>query len=394
MLVLVIAVLVVLAVLLTSALVFPPSTPASSNVPQSFFTAVSAAENLSEVTPGGPWLLHGVEGSDVTTHFGIQVEFGSDCSYLSGTGYDSIEPYTGNYSNGELVNWVFIYHNAKETQFLVLTDDGGPASNIGILSVSGCSGESIMPPVIPSVVIDTTQVAAALVHNVLAERFIASNPVANSSFTLVNRGSPFGWVWEVGYQTCQVGDYGPTTGNEVQAVVNATTGDVDNISTASGVSSCSGHSATTPLGSVFGLFYPTEAMCPTGDTYLVNGCRGGDAIYRVGIAYSQPVAHLGDLLLQVETSTGVVLSLSEGVGGFGVLNGSSEAVAESAASPTLSMNGWTFPLGSPATNATVLSNTFSEFVVDLGPSSPYGHGYVLLVTGTGPMSGAFSENLP
>lgn len=392
-----VAALVVFAVLFTGVVVISPQHSVSSYEPQPFSAAESAADNLSGATPGGPWLLHGVQGSDVTVPFGIQAQFGSTCEYSSGTGYDSIEPYTGNYSNGQLGNWLFFYHNAKDTEFLVVADEGGRTSNIGVVSLSTCGPGTTIPPEIPHTVLDSPQVATALHSNILVERFIGSNPIANSSFLLVDLGAPWGWVWQVGYQTCQVGSYGPWTGNDVEARVNATTGSIENISSAAGVSSCTEHPITTPIGPVFGLFFPTEATCPAGDTYAGNGCRGGDAIYRAWVDYAQSPVDLGNLLLQVETSNGTVLTLSDGVGGFAVLNGSLDLVAESAASPTMSMTGWTFPPGSPATNATVLKNGFgyaSEFEVDLGPSSPYGLGYVLVVSGTGPLSGTVSENLP
>jgi len=390
-LVIAVAAIVVVSLALTGVLPLFPAASSTSYTAQAFSPAVSAANNVSASTPGGPWSLRGVQGADTTIPTSIQV--GSNCGFQSGSGTESFGSYTGNYSNGELDSWTFLYENPGNTQFLVVEDNGGHASAVGVSS-SNCDQNKGSVPVNPEGVIDSPRIATTLLHNLLVERFIASNPIANSSFLLIDLGPPTGWVWEVGYQTCQVGGYGPFTGNDVEAIVNATTGVLNNISSATGVSSCAGHATPTAIGSVFGLFFPKEATCPPGDSYAVNGCQGGDAIYLVGVAYAQSVAHLGNFFLQIETSDGKVLTLSQGVGGFAILNGSTDAVAESTAGPTLSMTGWTFPAGSPANNSTVLENGKSSIVVDLGTSIPYGLGNFLVVNGSGPLSGTFGENLP
>lgn len=392
LLVIVVAAIVVLTLVFSGVLVIFPKGSQTTTELQPFSVAVSSADNLSAATSGGPWSLHAVQGSDVTIQSGIQV--GSDCDYSSGSGYDSIKPYAGNYSDGELANWLFIYLNAEGTQFLVVADEGGHASDIGIASESSCAVAATSPAVNPSIIVDSPAVAEALGQNLLVERFLASDPIANSSFLLIDQGGATGWVWEVGYQTCQVGNYGPWTGNDVQATVNATSGEVETVRSATGSTSCTGHSAMTPVGSVFGLFTPVEQACQAGDTFAANGCRGGDFCYAIQVDFDQSAAPLGDLLLEVETSRGAVVNLPEGVGGFAILNGSSDLIAESTPSSVLSMTGWTFPVGSPATNSTVLENGLSTVLVDLGPSSPYGLGYLLLVNGAGPLSGTFSENLP
>lgn len=392
--VILVAVLVVLALVFTGVLVVLPQSSPGPGEPQPFSTAVSAADNVSASTSGGPWTLHGVQGSDVTVHFGIQV--GSNCGFTSGNGFDSIQPYTGNYSNGTLANWLFFYQNPKATQFLAVADDGGHTSNIGISGSSGCGLNNNTPPVNPSVVVDSTQVAATLLHNLQVERFIASNPVANSSFLLLYKGEIGGWMWQVGYQTCQVGNYGPlgAVGDSLQAFVNATTGTVDEIYSALGVGSCSGAPTQTyPVGTVLGFGLATLSTCLTGYTYAANGCHAGDWTYLVPLVVAQQVVTYGSITFQVEGPNGAVVTLAGQTGGFAAfafLNGT-ELLAESPASSLLSMTAWTYPSGSSASNSAHFDDSV---LIDMGSENPEGSGYMFVVTGQGSLYGTFTIGLP
>lgn len=387
-LVAVVTVLVVLSLVISGVFV-PSSGPSGGGAPQPFSVAVTAADNVSGSVPGGPWSLRGVQGSDDTVRSGIQ--FGSNCEYSEGTGSYSIGPYAGNYSNGKIENWIFYYVNAKDTQALLVADDGGHASMVGIASPVSCLVGPTIPPITPGTIIDSTRIATTLLANLLVERFLASDLIANASFRLVPLGGPLGWVWEVGYQNCQIGDFGPA--NTVEATVNATTGTVYEVSSTSGVSSCAEPPSSTPIGYEFELFWPTLGTCAAEDSYPLNGCQGGDYMYQVTVVYDQSAARLGDLRFEVQSANGTVVHLPRGTGGFAVLNGTLRAVAESPLSPTLSMTGWTFPSGSSASNTTQLSNG-QIIELDMGPGSPSGQGYVLVVNGTVGLSGTFSETLP
>ncbi len=387
-LVAVVTVLVVLSLVISGVFV-PSSGTSGGGAPQPFSVAVTAADNVSGTAPGGPWSLRGVQGSDDTVRSGIQ--FGSNCEYSEGTGSYSIGAYSGNYSNGEIENWIFYYENAKDTQALLVADADGHASMVGIASPVSCLIGPTVPPIIPGAIVDSTRIATTLLANLLVERFLASDLIANASFMLVFLGGPLGWVWEVGYQNCQISDFGPE--NTVEADVNATTGAIDEVSSTAGFSSCSVLTSPTPLGYVFELFWPTFGTCAAEDSYPLNGCQSGDYVYLVQGEYHQSAARLGDLRLEVQAANGSVVHLPRGTGGFAVLNGTLNAVAESPLSPTLSMTGWTFPSGSSASNTTPISNSQS-IELDMGPGSPYGQGYVLVVYGTGELSGTFSETLP
>lgn len=387
------AVVVAAIVVLAGVIFLSPASSSGPFRPVSFSVAESAATNVSSSTPGGPWTLLGATGVDGTTGVSTSVQW-PGCDYISGTGFDSGRPYLGNYSSGQLANWLITYFDPGRTQFLVIEVDGGHASNIGVASGSCGAG---VGPAVSSNVIDSTQVAAALLRSIQVERFLGTAVSANASYALVDLGGGIGVVWQVSYETCAIAASGPFAGvgSDVEATVNATTGRiVDLRSSLASSPSCAEPPATVPIGSVFGAEVHGLLTCPSGDTYVGNGCRAGDYAYEIGIAYVQTAVTFERVLFEVETATGGVVNLGPVDGGFAIVNLSGAVLAESTPGPLLSMTGWTFPVGSPATNTTPLNMVNDLIVIDMGTSAPSGEGYLFVTNGVGSLSGSATIDLP
>jgi archaeal type IV pilus assembly protein PilA len=143
---------------------------------------------------------------------------------------------------------------------------------------------------------------------------------------------------------------------------------------------------STPIGSAFSAGTATPSKCATGTSYATNGCGSGDYIYTVAIASS--TVTFGSVLFEVQTSSGSVLTLTAGTGGFTVESTTNAIAAQSPNGATLAMTTAFTPV-SPLTSSSSLTSLYT-IVIDMGTANPAGQGYSFVVLGTGSFSGSTS----
>ncbi len=163
---------------------------------------------------------------------------------------------------------------------------------------------------------------------------------------------------------------------------------------------------STPIGSAFTAGNPTASSCATGLTYAAasatgkGGCLAADYIYTLTVETS--TISMDSALFEVKTSSGSILSLPAGVGGFSVMNIQGEVVAQGplgtaaaamAMSTTLGFPTFTGSTtacnGAACSSSTTLTSIYT-IVIDMGTSNPTGLGYEFVAVGTGSFSGTTS----
>jgi hypothetical protein len=134
-----------------------------------------------------------------------------------------------------------------------------------------------------------------------------------------------------------------------------------------------------PIGTALAFETPAGGLCPTNDTFAVDGCQGPTHFeYQVHVAES--TVTLGTFDLLVQTPTGGTDYASGGLG-FAIVGPSDTLVAEgSSEGGLMSMNAtWTYLDGNgPSTPLTNLDT----IVIDMGPQNPGGLGLALVAAAT------------
>jgi hypothetical protein len=378
----VIVVVVVVIAVLAIGHIGPFASPATSNATLDYASAASDAGSVANSSSGGPWSLELVDGADVTQSY-TETTLTSGCTISGGTGQISLNAYSGNYSNGQLENWLFLYTDGVAGSALAVEVAGGHASEVGVLKSGGsCTITGLGLPPIRANAIDSTRVSSLLLAETSVEAYVHATAVSNASFTLLNSVA-VGMEWLVEFTGCSVLGIGggPSSATEVVADVNATTGAVASL-VASGVPvGCSGASPT-PIGAAFAVGNPVAGTCAAGDTYATQGCKAGDYIYTLTVESS--TVTFGSVAFEVRTATGAVLT-TPGAQGFAILSDTG-AVAALGATPSGSLvsTGWAFP-GS-VTNSTALSTLYT-ITIDMGTTDPAGQGYTFTALGMGAYDG-------
>ena len=383
----VVVVVVVAGLILTGIIPLLPGSSSSSGVATpSYSSAESSAAAVAGSAPGHPWTPVFAEGLDLIHSYSNSTPI-PGCPFTGGSDTLSFAAYGGNYSNGQLSNWVFVYVNSAATSELAVQVSGGTASEIGTVSVSSTCHLSLAPvKPLGNNVVDSTHVATTLLGSAVVESFVHSYSTANAVYALVTIGSE-GLVWTVTYSGCPITGYGggAATGATVEAELNASTGEiVGTVYSSPSSTSCSGGSHGNPIGSAFAVGNPTTSMCPSGDTWANNGCVAGDNVYILTIESS--TITLADVLFEVKTATGAIADLP-GAQGFSIWNITGGTVAESStSSPILNMTGWSFPSGSHFNDSSPLTTLYTIWI-DVGTTSPVGLGYAFVALGQGSYTG-------
>jgi len=146
----------------------------------------------------------------------------------------------------------------------------------------------------------------------------------------------------------------------------------------------------TPLGTAFAMGNPQLTTCPSGDSFAIDGCNGGDYAYLVTIESS--TVEFGNVLFEVHTASGGNFSVLPGSGGFALTNVTGAAAAEINSTQMgnelwMSTNWLTY--GSGYFPSTPLTNLFT-IVVDVGTTDTAGIGLTLVAVGSGGYSGQTS----
>jgi hypothetical protein len=148
-----------------------------------------------------------------------------------------------------------------------------------------------------------------------------------------------------------------------------------------------------PIGASFGVGSPILETCPTGSTFVAQGCTSGDYAYTVVIEFS--AVYFDNVRLAVVTSAGANYSVSPS-GGFSVLAVNASVAAQTSSAQmggVLAMpTSWqSYAAGTHP--STPLVTTYS-IVIDVGTADPTGMGLILQVYGNQGYSGLISLALP
>ncbi|HTS33158.1 MAG TPA: hypothetical protein VMI55_04375 [Thermoplasmata archaeon] len=394
-LVVVVAVVVVVAALLgavASGWLSFSTSGTGTGASTSYASAESIASSTAAQVYPGPWSLYAVIGADDRQAYtNSSLGASSGCKVTGGTDVLSLPATSGNYSDGDLSAWIFAYVSTTNDAQLAIEVTGSHATELGVARGASCGSPSALLPV-PTGALDSTQVAKILLGDSEVEAFLHDYTSANASYTLLNpRGGNVGASWGVEYTVCGLNVLGVpqspsgTRGGIVQATVNATTGVISSVAyQASFPCAGSGSQPTEiPLGTAFAAGNPVGSLCPTGDTYALEGCTAGDYTYTLTVEAS--TLNLSSVLFEVTTSNGGVYSIST-EGGFSIVNVIGLVVAQSSPSTELEMLAPWSTYNPPASSGTPLTS-LDTIEIDMGTANPAGDNLYFIAAGTGNYSG-------
>ncbi|MGD0588725.1 MAG: hypothetical protein ABSA63_08060 [Thermoplasmata archaeon] len=399
--VLVVAAVVIAAVALSGTVLLSNNggSTAGAYVESSTVT-LATAQSFMALTAGGPWNLVAISGIDFTQAYSNDTEptIAGNCTFTDFSGI-TIPGFTGNYSNGQLENWVFEYVNSAGNSAVYLLVQGSQAKIVYELGGPDCSFGKVTSTPLPSDLIDSTQAAIALLSTTNASTFVQDNPSANAEFTLFPfflLGAGGGLEWTVVFTTCDLvnASSGPAQGSFLYGSVNATTGTVEGTTyTASqGCGFQTPPPSKIPIGTALAVGNPVLSTCAIGSTFTVNGCTAGDYTYTLTVESS--TVELGDMVFEVETATGGLYSLAS-PGGFSVISitGSVDAEYPLGSLNFMDMSSPFLFYGSGITNTTALTS-IDTILIDMGNTDPAGIGLTFVVQGTNGYSGSIALALP
>jgi hypothetical protein len=142
----------------------------------------------------------------------------------------------------------------------------------------------------------------------------------------------------------------------------------------------SSHPSTIPIGSAFAVGSSTRGVCPTGNTFVVDGCAATHVEYSIGIS-SSSVA-FGDLWFRVNAANGSVAYEPAGLG-FTILNSSQVVLAQFAVTGgfmSMESSSWAYSQGTSASTSVSVSD---NILIDMGTNPPTGQLLTFVVFGAG-----------
>jgi hypothetical protein len=268
-----VAVAVAVAVVLVVVVVGPLLTGSGSGGGAALLTYSGArpiADHAVSGFEGGGWTLLFAAGLDSATAVEATLNtsaLGNISCFLTpvtATGALTLPAYPGNRSLGVAPAWEFGYRNSADLIALVSVVNG-LGEVLATLSGLQCALFAQLITPIPGSVLDSSQAAAA-VHS-SAAAFLVAHPNASAVFGLVGGfaigGRNPGPEWSIQYSTCALGKSAVGTGVAFNATVNATSGQVVNTSTTSGVTCSSGTLVSGLHGPRALLASPAASLLPT-----------------------------------------------------------------------------------------------------------------------------------
>ncbi len=328
-------VLLLLLLLVAAPMLTGSGKGGSSTVEMTYAHAKPIADNAMANFQGGGWaavLASGVapENSTVLPRNLTSVSSSTNCSLNLSAGAPAnltVPAFNGTRTSGVAPLWFFIYKNVAGLAAIVVVLNG-QATVLGTISGGVCASIFAFLSPIPSNVIDSSQVAAAV--SGAAATFLASYPNASTDYALLG-GLNFGVLsrasqWSVLYTTCPLASSGSNgVGAQFNATVNATTGQVISTQTTTGVS-CSSSSGT-PLGSALAFGPASSTISPpyTNVTYPVSSASGGVSWsdFTASLRTSTGVSVPSGWLLLAQTSAGATIATFDPT--FGAWSGASAA---------------------------------------------------------------------
>jgi len=142
-----------------------------------------------------------------------------------------------------------------------------------------------------------------------------------------------------------------------------------------------------PIGAAFAAGDPVEGICQSGYAYSVNGCEAGDYVYSLTIESSS--VDFGNVLCEVETSSGAVYSMPSLSGGFSIISPSVYVAAQATPITTgqgMVMNN-TWSAYVTGTSASTQLTSLYTILIDMGTVDPTSLGLQFVVLGTGGYGG-------
>lgn len=149
-----------------------------------------------------------------------------------------------------------------------------------------------------------------------------------------------------------------------------------------------------PLGSALAL---GPAIATSGSAKTSSYCGSGHACYSVGFASARSSLTVGDLVLELKTSSGTNHLVTKGTGQIAIIGPSGAIIARSlpiSVGKPLVVSSWTYPTKgySSATPVSSLMTIWIEF--GTGTRQPTGSGFELAALGTGSFQGEVILALP
>jgi len=241
-------VVIVVVVVLVAGLILTGVIPlngggssSSGTATVSYSSAEASAASTSDSRSGGPWSLVVVLGFDFTSSYSNSTP-PSGCTMAGGTGTVSVGAHTGNYSNGQLSNWLFLYFNSGRTIVLYVEVSGSTASVVGTVQISPSCQPGLSPDeTLSSSVEDSPLVASTLLGSAQVDAFLHNYSSANALYGLFNN-APGGSVWAVTYSSCLISGFGGSgagTGASLHAELNASTDAILSVTSFPSGTSCS-----------------------------------------------------------------------------------------------------------------------------------------------------------
>ncbi len=387
-----VAVVVLLLLILVAAPMLTGSGKGGSTpVDMTYAHAKPIADAAMANYRGGGWVpvvASGIapENSTVVALNATSVAPSTNCTLNANAGAPSsltVPAYNGTRTSGVAPLWDFIYKNVTGVAAIVVVLNG-QATVIGTISGGVCASLFAFLSPIPSNVIDSSQVAAAVAG--AAATFLASYPNASTVYALLG-GFNFGVIssgpqWSVIYTTCSPGATGSVgVGAQFNATVNATTGRVISNQTTTGVSCSSG--SRSPIGSVFG-FGTVQQTSSTPNNQCGASPPAGNC-FAVGIASASSSVTTANVTFSVQSGgTPVTLGAGANVTLVGI-------TGKTLAMFTFSTGVWTVLAGGS------LPQTFTSIdtlILWAGGGGTTISGDTLVAAGVGSLQGTTSVTLP
>lgn len=184
----------------------------------------SQAAPVAQTAAGSGWSPIFAFGVDFTASYTNTTSRGNTtCPVTGGSStWPTIPAYTGNYHDGLLTGWIFLYYQASSVTEKAVYVAGSSATVLGEVTGSSCTFSDSKLVALGAGIIDSTTVASILSSNSTIAAFVAHNSTASAYYFLVSGNASNNAFWVVNYTTCTPGVSG--NGFEVEGLVNATSG--------------------------------------------------------------------------------------------------------------------------------------------------------------------------
>lgn len=381
--VVVVIVVVILALALTGVIPGLGGSNKSGSSAQTFSQSMSAAQSAANGQGSGYTPIY-ADGFTSTTAVSLPAATlegalsGTICTFSAISTVASFSvPSSGNLSLGTSADWLFLMHNS--TKLLVVVVASGSATVLGSLTGSTCVSTFAMVQAIPTTVVDSSTASLALdVRGGYA--FLKAHPTALATDFIFGPVTVLGHTqdatWDVGYAACDPSASG-TSGPQIDASVDAQTGAVNAVSNTT--VSC-GFSAGAPGGGTGGggSLASDLSIAPANEQV-----RGTNYWYNFSVQSASSGLTWGDLLLEVQTASGSIVTLTGAPGGAITVIGIS---GNTVASYSIGTYSWT-------TGGSLSVSNQDEVVLQC-TNNLQAQGDSLTVLGIGSISGSISAAIP